>query len=225
MKKEKQPKYVMYRILRFIIKPIYWLLYRPKIINKELIPKDGSVIICGNHYHAFDQFNVMFATKRVLHYMAKKEYFDGEHSLFGDPNKPTKMGRTVSKWLVHNAKMVIRTDRNANTEEAKEAAVEVLKNGKALGLFPEGTRNKTEAFLLPFKYGAVSMAQKTGAYLVPFAITGEYKAKILGKRNLNIRFGEPFKVSKNMDLEKANEKLYNIVSKLKKEGLDQINGK
>ena len=225
MKKEKQPKYLMYRILRFIIKPIYWLLYCPRIINKKMIPKVEAVIICGNHYHAFDQFNVMFATKRVLHYMAKKEYFDGEHSLFGDPKKPSKFGIAVSKWLVHNAKMVIRTDRNANTEEAKKAALDVLKSGKALGLFPEGTRNKTEEFLLPFKFGAVSMAQKTGAYLVPFAITGEYKARLFRKRNLSIRFGEAFKVPKDMDLEKANEKLYNIVSKLKKEGLEEINGK
>jgi len=222
IKEEKQPKYIMYRLLRFIIRPIYKLLYRPRMINKELIPKEGSIIICGNHYHAFDQFNVMLATKRVLHYLAKKEYFDGEHSLFGEPSK---VGNAISKWLVKNAKMVIRTDRNANTEDAKNAALDVLKNGKALGLFPEGTRNKTKEFLLPFKFGAVSMAQKTGASIVPFAITGEYKKRLFKRGNLNIRFGKPFKVPKDMELEKANEKLYNIISELKKEGLEEINGK
>ena len=221
--KTKEPKYLMYRFLRFIIKPIYWLLYRPRIINKELIPKDGAIIICGNHFHTFDQFNVMFATKRVLHYMAKKEYFDGEHSFFSD--QPSFFGRAISKWLVTNAQMVIRTDRDNHTDDAKNAALDVLKSGKALGLFPEGTRNKTKEHLLPFKFGAVSMAQKTGALIIPFAITGEYKIRIFKRSNLNIRFGKPFKVPKNMELEKANEKLYNIVSDLKKEGLDEINGK
>ena len=64
------------------------------------------------------------------------------------------------------------------------------------------------------------MAQKTGAMIVPYAITGEYK--IFKKNHLNIRFGNPFKVSKNMDLEKANEKLFKEISDLKKKGLEDI---
>jgi len=223
---KKQPKYLMYRFLRLVIRPMYMLLYKPKFVNKQVIPKTGPIIIAGNHYHAFDQFNVMLATKRVLHYMAKKEYFDGEHSLFGNQKKPSKFGIAITRWLVRNAKMVIRTDRNANTDDAKTAAVEVLNDGKALGLFPEGTRNKTNELLLPFKFGAVSMAQKTEAMIIPFAITGEYKMSLFKKSNLNIRFGEPFQVQKEMKLEEANEKLYNTIIDLKKEGLEAIkNGK
>jgi len=219
-----KPKYRIYRFLRFIIRPIYMLLYRPKMINKEVIPKEGPIIVAGNHYHAFDQFNVMLATKRILYYMAKKEYFDGEHSLFGSPDKPTKLGIKITKWLVTNAQMVIRTDRSAPDDDAKSAAIDVLNDGKALGLFPEGTRNKTDQFLLPFKFGAVSMARKTGATIIPFAITGEYK--IFKRNNLKIHFGEPFKIPKDMELEKANEKLYNIISDLKRKGLESIkNGK
>ena len=218
---EKEPKYIMYRLLRFIVKPIYMILYRPKIINKKAILKDGPIIICGNHYHAFDQFNIMLSTKRVLHYMAKKEYFDGEHSLFGEPSK---IGNAISQWLVKKAEMVIRVDRDIKDDSAKSAAIDVLKKGNALGLFPEGTRNRTDELLLPFKFGAVSMAQKTGAYIVPFATTGEYK--ILKKNHLNTRFGEPFKVPKDMDLNEANEKLFEIIGNLKKEGLEDIkNGK
>ena len=98
---------------------------------------------------------------------------------------------------------------------ACSAAVEVLKNGGAIGLFPEGTRNRTNEILLPFKFGTVKMAQETGATIVPFGISGEY---VKGKNNnLTIRFGKPFKVGKNDSLEQANEKLRNEVGKLIKQ--------
>jgi len=222
---KKNCNYIVYKFLKYTVGMFYILLYRPKVINKGVIPKSGGVIICGNHFHAFDQFNVMMALKRVPHYMAKREYFDGVASLFSEP--PTKLGCLLSKWAVEHAGMIIRVDRTGNVEEAKSEALEVLNQGKVLGLFPEGTRNNKEnppPFLLPFKFGAVSMAQKTGAMIQPFAITGEYK--VFKKNHLNIRFGEPFKVPKTMDLQAANEKLYNIVADLKKQGLEDIkNGK
>ena len=114
----------------------------------------------------------------------------------------------------------IPVNRQVKDEGAIESALEVLNNGYALGVFPEGTRNKTDAFLLPFKFGVVSMAQKTGASIVPYAITGEYK--IFKKNHLNIRFGKPFKVPKDMNLETANEKLFKTISDLKKKGLEDI---
>ena len=97
---------------------------------------------------------------------------------------------------------------------ATEEALKVLNNGWALGLFPEGTRNKTKEFLLPFKFGAVSMAKKTNATIVPFGITGDYKFR---SKNLTIRFGKPYKIKQ--DLETENKKLESIVGSLMKENL------
>ena len=91
--------------------------------------------------------------------------------------------------------------------------ITVLKDNGAIGIFPEGTRNRTQEILQPFKFGAVSLAEKTNAYLVPFAITGEYKFR---SKNLTVTFGKPFKVGKKT-LEEANDKLYNEVLKLLKE--------
>ena len=62
---------------------------------------------------------------------------------------------------------------------------------------------------MPFKYGAVSFAKKTNAYLVPFAITGKYK---LFKKSVKITYGKPYKVTG--DLEKENQKLMDIVEKM-----------
>lgn len=194
--KMKKDKMYMYRFLKPVLGLIFKLYYNPTIIGKENILKEGSILIVGNHKHLFDQCLAIIATKRPIHYMAKKEYFEGKFAWF--------------------FKMVgcIPVDRSRKDGNAKKKALEVLNNGYALGLFPEGTRNKTEQFLLPFKYGAVSMANKTDSYLVPFGITGDYKFR---SKNLMIRFGKPFKADD--DLEKANKKLEAEVEKLMRENL------
>ena len=202
----------LYHVLRFLLGPLYKLYYGPKVIGKENIPKEGAIIIAGNHKHTFDQFNVAIATKRPLHYIAKKEYFDGTASFFSD--KPSPIGTTISKWLIKTVGC-ISVDRSKKDIEATEQALDILKNEGAIGLFPEGTRNKTDAFLLPFKFGVVSMASKSEATIVPFGVTGKYKFR---SKDLMIRFGKPFKIGK-MTLEEANKKLEEEVSKLMKKNI------
>lgn len=184
-------KMYAYRLLRPILGSIFKIYYHPKIIGKDNIPKEGAILIVGNHKHLFDQCLAIIATKRPIHYMAKKEYFEGKFAWF--------------------FKMVgcICVDRERKDTTATNKGLEVLHNGFALGLFPEGTRNRTDKLLLPFKFGAVSMASKTDSYLVPFGITGDYKFR---SKNLTIRFGKPFKVES--DLENANRRLEKEVESL-----------
>lgn len=189
--------YPCYKILRFILTPIFKWWYNPKVINKEAIPKEGPIIIAGNHKHLYDQFLAIISTKRVINYMAKKEYFDGHFAFF------------------FKAVGCIPVNRQTKDEKAVKSALEVLNRGGSIGIFPEGTRNKTKEFLLPFKFGAVSMAKKTGATIVPFGLTGDYKFR---SKNLTVRFGKPFKVDE-MPLEEANKKLYEEVKSLMEENL------
>lgn len=189
-----------YSLLTPIMRVLFKLYYNPKIINKEVIPKEGPILIVGNHKHIYDQCLTIMATKRVIHYMAKKEYFDGKMAWF--------------------FKLVgcIPVDRSIKDHNATEKALKVLNNNGAIGLFPEGTRNKTkDVFLLPFKFGTVSMAKKTNATIIPFGLTGDYKFR---SKNLTIRYGTPFKVGE-MDLEDANKKLYEEVEKLMRENLEE----
>lgn len=188
-----------YLLLTPIMRVLFRFYYNPKIINKEVIPKEGPILIVGNHKHIYDQCLTIMATKRVIHYMAKKEYFDGKMAWF--------------------FKLVgcIPVDRSIKDHNATEKALKVLNSGGAIGLFPEGTRNKTkDVFLLPFKFGTVSMAKKTNATIIPFGLTGDYKFR---SKNLTIRYGTPFKVG-DMDLEDANKKLYEEVERLMRENLE-----
>ncbi len=182
---------VVYKILKIILSPIFKWYYKPTIIGKENIPKTGRVIIVGNHKHLYDQCLTIISTKRPIHYMAKKEYFDGKMAWF------------------FKITGCIPVDRSKKDNNATRKAIEVLEKDEALGLFPEGTRNKTNKQLLPFKYGAVSMAKKTNSKIVPFAITGDYKFR---SKNLTIRYGKPITVDNN--LEKANKILEDTVRNL-----------
>lgn len=196
--KEKHKK--GYTLLKTLLKIPFKFWYNPKINGINNIPKTGAVIICANHKHIMDQCPILISTKRMVHYMAKKEYFDGKFAWF------FKMAGCIS------------VNRSIKDTEASNQALELLKEGYAVGLFPEGTRNRTQEKLLPFKYGAVSMAKKTNAYIVPVGISGEYKFR---SKNLTINIGEPFKID-NISLEEANnllkEKILKLIENIESKG-------
>ncbi len=190
MKKEDA---ILYRILRPIINFLFRLLYRPTIIGDNNIPKEGSVVICGNHTSMFDIPLLFCTTKRTIHFLAKDELFKG-------------LGKPFFKAMA-----CIPVNRRKKDHEALEKAIKVLEDKKLIGIFPEGTFNRTNDIIMPFKFGAVSMSSKTNSTIVPFSITGEYK--IFRKNRITICFGKPYKI-KTSNLEEANSELMEKVKKL-----------
>ena len=88
-----------------------------------------------------------------------------------------------------------------------KSAKDVLKTGEVIGIFPEGTINRTDDIVMPFKIGAVKMSSDTDSLLVPFVITGKYR--VFGK-SICIEFLPGRKISD--DLDKENEKLMREIS-------------
>ena len=174
---------VLYGILKCICGCLLKVLYRPKVYGESNIPSSGGVVFVSNHTHAFDPVVVMVHTSRMVHYLAKESIFRGIHG---------KMLESIG---------IIKVDRSKNNPLAVMNAEEVLLSGGAIGIFPEGTRNKTKEPLLKFRTGAVRMAQKTGALIVPCAIRGEYK---LFRKGLEIEYGKPLEIS-SMTVEDAND--------------------
>ncbi len=198
--KKPEDRELGYKLFMPFMRAVFKGYYSPQIIGAEKIPQNGPVIIAGNHVHLLDQCPTIAATKRMIHYMAKKEYFEGRFAPF------------------FRAMGCIPVDRSTTDIKSVKSAMKVLKKGGAIGIFPEGTRNRTDAFLLEFKPGAVALAKKTDAYIVPCGLTGDYTFR---SKTLNVRYGEPFKVT-DMTIEEANEKLHREVERLMREGLAEI---
>ena len=97
---------------------------------------------------------------------------------------------------------IIPVNRKIHDKNALKTAEEELLNKKVIGIFPEGTINRTDEVTIPFKIGAVKMAQDTDTLLVPFTITGKYK---LFRKSVIIEFYPPYKVREDLTIE--NEKL------------------
>lgn len=188
----KENKNNLYKICKIIYSVLLKILFRPTVYGIENIPKEESLIFAGNHKHALDPIVVMSNTNRVVHYMAKEELFKGLHGILFE-----KIG-------------LIKIHRNKSNPLAVIEAENILKEGGTIGVFPEGTRNRTENELLKFKHGTVVIAKKTNTKIMPFAIKGKYK---LFRKGVIIEFGKPIDVSK-MELEEANEYLRNEVLKL-----------
>ena len=188
MERVKDP--LLYKILRPIAKWLFILLYRPKIIGKENIPKDGGYVLAGNHTNNLDCIILMASTKRCIHFLAKEELFKG---LFG--------------WLFKGMGL-IPVKRKTKDGKALPRAIQYLENDKVIGLFPEATINRGDGVILPFKIGAVKMAHDSGRPIIPFVIKGKYK---IFRRRIKIVFFEPIYVKEN-DLDKANEKFMKYIS-------------
>lgn len=182
----------LYSVLKFICGCIFKFLYRPKVYGVENIPESGGIIFVSNHKHAFDPVGIMIHTDRMVHYLAKISLFKGIHG---------KMLESIG---------IIKVDRSKKNPLAVLEAEEVLNNGGAIGIFPEGTRNRSGEGLLPFKKGAVRMAIETKSLIVPCAIRGNYR---IFRSDLEIEYGKAIDVS-NMSIEDANDFVKNEVLNL-----------
>lgn len=181
---------ILYRICRPIIKLFTILWFNPKIINKELIPSAGRIVLAGNHTSIFDCILLISCTKRTVHFLAKEEL---SHGL---------------KKIIFKNMGIIFVNRKIHDKDALKNAVNILNEDKVIGIFPEGTVSKTNE-ILPFKIGAVKMASSTDSFIVPFSISGKYKFR---SKDLKIKFVEPIKILNVEDLSEQNEKLRKIIS-------------
>ena len=184
---------MVYRLMRTIMGPVFCWFYHPTIQNKEVLPKEGAVVIAGNHKHALDPILVDVCTKRMVHTLAKKDLHDG---VFG--------------WFFRAIGSIPVDLKAKENKEALKTAISYLEKGAAINVSPEAKRNYTKELLLPFKFGAVVMAKRTNTKIVPYAITGDYKFR---SKNLKITFAEPMDLSE-YTIEEANKALYDKVKTL-----------
>lgn len=179
---------ILYRITRPLIKVFMKIFFRPTYIGTELIPTDVNFILAGNHTSYLDPLLLISSTNKTIHFLAKDSLAKG------------------IKGLLFRSMGIIPVNRKIHDKNALKTAEEELLNEKVIGIFPEGTINRTEEVTIPFKIGAVKMAQDTDTLLVPFTITGKYK---LFRKSVVIEFYSPYKVKE--DLTTENDRLRNFI--------------
>jgi len=172
-----------YRVIKIIITPIFRWLLPVKIVGRENLPKEGGFILASNHTSISDPIFMIANFKRQVHFMAKAELF--KNWLF----------RAVLTRLGAFA-----VERGKGDMSAIRHAEELIRDGKILGIFPEGTRY-VEGAPRKAKSGVAYIAMDTKSDILPVSVYREGKYKIFKKTT--IRIGELIKYEDLIDPELA----------------------
>lgn len=150
---------------------IYAVVFPLKIVGKENVPKEGGVLLCANHISLLDPMTIGIKLDRQVKYMAKAELFEVP----------------VLGWLITKLG-AFPVKRGGVSKESIKTALNTLRSGNVMGIFPEGTRNSDAGVA---KKGAASFALRSGAAVIPAAIIGEYKPF----RRMVVVYGAPVDLS------------------------------
>lgn len=167
---------MFYSFIKGVLTPFVKLFLRPRVIGRENITSESGFILCANHQSMWDLFILVICFPYKVSFLAKKE-------LFKNP---------ISRWFFTKLG-AIPIDRGSGDKSAIEDAMNVLKGGKILGVFPEGTRNK-EGVPGKAKAGAAMLALKCGADVLPVAINYHGEPRMFCKKTL--RYGEIISIEK-----------------------------
>lgn len=187
-------------IVRIILQPLFWLFYWPKPKNWRYLNKSGPVIYMSNHKRWFDVFIIILSSMRVVYILGKQELF--ENKLFG----------AVLRGL--NAFPVSRGTADVS---AIKQSINILKEGKVLLIFPEGTRTKGEE-LNTMHDGVSLIALKSKASIVPINIQNDYDFF----HHAKVTIGEPIDIKKlelqtdKLNTKKVSEILFKTLANLHK---------
>lgn len=156
--------------LKFIFRIVFKIFVPVTVLNRDKFPKEGALIVAPNHETMMDMFMIGYKIKRKIKWMAKQELF-----------KFKPFGWLIKKCGAYPVK------RDNHDVAGANHTIGLLKEGEAVGIFPQGTRSKGRGLSLPVKPGFLRLAIDGGAKIVPIAIWG--KIRIFGR--VYVKFGDP----------------------------------
>jgi 1-acyl-sn-glycerol-3-phosphate acyltransferase len=181
---------VFWWIMKYIVLgPVLRVLYRPTVVGLENVPERGAAVLAPNHQSFLDDFLFpLVIRKRKVVMMAKADYFD----------------KWYTAWFFKAAGCIpVRREGGAASAKALEGGIQALKEGKLVGIFPEGTRSP-DGRLYRGKTGAARMALEAQVPIIPVALVGTYEAWPYDRRlpkagRVEVRFGKPLTFARHYD--------------------------
>jgi 1-acyl-sn-glycerol-3-phosphate acyltransferase len=179
---------LFYWFLKFVaIGPAVRLVFRPRADGTENVPATGAAILASNHLSAADWIFMPLSLKRRVTFLAKAEYFTG----------PGLKGRAQRAFFSGAGQVPIDRSSASAAEDAIQTGLGTLREGKLLGIYPEGTRSP-DGRLYRGKTGVARMALETGTPVVPVAMVYTKKTLAFGRTitRVQVRFGRPLDFSR-----------------------------
>ena len=139
------------------------------VVGQENVPKDQAVVFVGNHQGNFD-------IPLIMGYIDHPKAFIAKDSIEKMP--------LVSRWMKHMNCVFMNRDNLRQSAESIVKGTKYVKEGYSMVIFPEGTRS-LDGELLEFKPGALKLATKAKAPIVPFTISGTIR--MMNKGSLIIK--------------------------------------
>ncbi len=162
---------MIYHIVVFLVRIAYAVWYNVKVEGRENIPKKGSYIFASNHRSYADPVLVVICGRGRFAFMAKSELF--QNKLFAG------LIRVLGAFPV---------ERGKGDTEAIDRAINTVKNGTHLLIFPEGTRSMTGK-VGKGKTGVALIAARAGADVIPVGIN--FEGKLHFRSKIVVRYGKP----------------------------------
>lgn len=178
-----------------LVGPFLWTVFRPWVRGVENVPKDGPVILAGNHISVIDSFFMPLVLDRKVTFLAKSEYFTGKGI----------RGWFMRVFFYGAGQLPIDRGGGKASEASLNTGLEVLAAGNQLGIYPEGTRSP-DGRLYRGRTGIARMVLESGAIVVPAIVYDTQKVMPLGSKwprihRVGVVFGEPLDFSRYAGLE------------------------
>ena len=197
---EWKPSPTWYALGRAVFGLLFHTIWPLTAKGSEYVPRRGSAIIISNHVSMLDPFVIGYGAGRRVNYMAKEELFRNKFLGF--------LLRRLGAFPV---------DRTRRDAASLRTALTVLKSDELLGMFPEGTRS-TSGGLLEFRTGALRLASRTRAPIIPAAVIGTERAlpskKLFRPARIAVHFGRPVELTELFDSPKDPEAMHRAIENM-----------
>ena len=179
----------VYFLGRVVLRPLFWLLYRPRIVGRGNVPASGPVLLASNHLASLDTVIIPTSATRPVQFLIKSSYF----------TRSGVLGRFIRWFFTSIGGVPVYRATGRDARAALDAGSSILRAGSVFAVFPEGTRSR-DGKLHDGHGGAAWMARETGAAVVPVGLIATDTAKpfshLRGRSpRLEVRFGEPLDLS------------------------------